>query len=76
MLVFMFSVHTGVNDLLLLAEGHSRASPLPLRPLDVQVALLDGESRYALVVRRVEFGQVLQETITISSSPALSSAAH
>lgn len=61
----MYSIYTRVNDLFFLAEGHSRASPLPLGSLDVQVALLDGESRYALVVCRVELCQVLQENISI-----------
>lgn len=65
MFVFMFSIHTRVNDLLFLAEGHSRASPLPLGSLDVQVSLLDGESRDALVVRCVELSQVLHENISI-----------
>lgn len=64
--MWMYSAHTWVNDLLFLAEGHSRASPLPLLSLDIQVAFLDGESRYALVVCRVELGQVLQETMTVS----------
>lgn len=57
----MYSIHTRVNDLLILAEGHSRAAPLPLGSLDVQVALLDGESRDALIMCRVELGQVLRE---------------
>lgn len=58
---FLFFLHTRVNDLLILTEGHSRASPLPLGSLDVQVAFLDGQSRYALVVCCVELGQVLRE---------------
>lgn len=66
MLVFMCFIHTRVNDLLILAEGHLRASSLPLGLLDVQVALLDGKSRYALVVCRVELSQVLHKNINTS----------
>ena len=39
---------------LLLVEGDPGVPPLPLGPLNLQAALLDGEQRDALVVGRVE----------------------
>ena len=51
---------TRVDDVVLLVEGDPGAPPLPLGPLDLQVALLDGEQRDAFVVRRVELCQILQ----------------
>ena len=65
---------TWVDDLLFFTEGHPGASPLPLGSLDVQVALLDSESRDALVVGCVKLCQVLSQehmysigTVQISS---------
>jgi len=51
---------TWVDDIIFLVEADPRAPPFPLGPLDLQVALLDGEQRDALVVRSVELRQVLQ----------------
>lgn len=50
---------TWVNDLILFIEGHSGVLPLPLGPLNIQVALFYGEGGDALVMSGVELSQVL-----------------
>lgn len=50
---------TWVNDGVLLIEGNPGVPPFPLRPLDFQVALFDGQQGNALVVSCVELCQVL-----------------
>lgn len=57
--LFMAAHSTWVNDLILFIEGHSGVLPLPLGPLNVQVALFYGEGGDALVMSGVELSQVL-----------------
>lgn len=54
-------ISTWINDGIILIEGNSGVPSFPLRPLDFQVALLDGQEGDALVVSSVEFCQVLAE---------------
>lgn len=57
--VFSALVCTRVNDGVLFIEGNPRVPPFPLRPLDFQVAFLNGEKGDALVVSCVELCQIL-----------------
>ena len=52
---------TWVNDAILFIEGNSGVPPFPLRPLDFQVALFNGQEGDALVVSCVELCQVLEK---------------
>lgn len=52
-------IYTWVNDGVLLAKSNSGVPPFPLRPLDFQVALFNGQEGDALVVSCVELCQVL-----------------
>jgi len=55
------STSTWVNDGVLFTKGYSGVPAFPLRPLDFQVAFLDGQEGDALVVSGVELCQVLAE---------------
>lgn len=52
---------TWVNDGVLLTEGDPGVPPLPLRPLDFQVALFDCQEGDALIVSCVKLCQILSK---------------